>query len=205
MLVDLGRNDVGRVAAPGSVKVDSLMGVEMYSHVMHIVSKVSGRLAPGKTAYDAFRSIFPAGTLSGAPKVRAVELVAELESERRYIYGGAVGSFGYDGDLDTAIAIRTMWVHGGHLHLQAGGGIVFDSVPGDEYEETMNKLGGVIAAVNGAVESARARAADDTAELGAGSKRPAPPVNGVSPTDAKASSGGALHDGEKPSKSARVG
>jgi len=158
MLVDLGRNDVGRVAAPGTVKVDALMNVEMYSHVMHIVSKVSGHLADGKTPFDAFRSIFPAGTLSGAPKVRAVELVAGLEPERRYVYGGAVGSFGYSGNLDTAIAIRTMWVHDGHLHLQAGGGIVFDSVPADEYQETMNKLGGVIAAVDGAVESARSRA-----------------------------------------------
>jgi anthranilate synthase component 1 len=157
MLVDLGRNDVGRVSTPGSVAVESLMGVERYSHVMHIVSVVTGQLGQDKTPYDAFRAIFPAGTLSGAPKVRAMQLVAGLESQRRGIYGGAVGWWGYDGCMDTAIAIRTCVIQSPPLgspeprqvHLQAGGGIVFDSDPQDEWEETVNKLGAAVAAVAG--------------------------------------------------------
>jgi anthranilate synthase component 1 len=139
MLVDLGRNDVGRVAAPGTVHVDSLMQIERYSHVMHIVSHVSGRLAANKTRFDAFRSVFPAGTLSGAPKVRAMEIIAELEGEKRGVYGGAVGYASFAGSLDTCIAIRTMVVKDGVAYIQAGGGIVYDSDPPTEYEETVNK------------------------------------------------------------------
>ena len=155
MLVDLGRNDVGRVATPGTVSVDSLMGIERYSHVMHIVSVVTGELAADKSTYDAFRSIFPAGTLSGAPKVRAMELVASLEPQRRGIYGGAVGWWGYDDTMDTAIAIRTAVIKtdaassNRKVYLQAGGGIVFDSVEHDEWIETVNKLGSAVKAVAG--------------------------------------------------------
>lgn len=140
MLVDLGRNDVNRVCDPNTVNVDSLMHIERYSHVMHIVSNVSGKLRPEKTQYDAFRSIFPAGTVSGAPKVRAMEIVYSLEQDKRGIYAGAVGYFGFNGDLDTCIAIRTMLFKDGYVYLQAGGGIVYDSVPEDEYVETLNKL-----------------------------------------------------------------
>lgn len=150
MLVDLGRNDVGRVSKPGSVKVDALMVIEKYSHVMHIVSKVSGRLDDDKTIYDAFRAIFPAGTVSGAPKVKAIELVATLEPERRYLYAGAVGYVSFQGVLDTAIAIRTIVVHKQVAYLQAGAGIVYDSVPTSEYDETVNKLMGVMRAVDSA-------------------------------------------------------
>lgn len=164
MLVDLGRNDVGRVAAPGSVRVDSLMHIERYSHVMHIVSQVSGQLGEGRTAYDAFRAIFPAGTVSGAPKIRAIELVAELEPQRRHVYAGAVGYVAFGGELNTAIAIRTMFVKDGVLHLQAGAGIVYDSVPSDEYEETVSKLGATVRAVELALESTRARRAFAAAE-----------------------------------------
>lgn len=121
MLVDLARNDVNRVCDPLTVKVDHLMNVERFSHVMHLVSQVSGILAPGKTRFDAFRSIFPAGTVSGAPKVRAMELIAECEGEKRGVYGGAVGYWGYDEDhMDTCIALRTMTVKGGVAYLQAG-------------------------------------------------------------------------------------
>ncbi len=140
MLVDLGRNDVGRVSKPGTVKVDRLMEIEKYSHVMHIVSNVSGELAEGKSRFDAFRSVFPAGTVSGAPKVRAMELIAELEGQRRGVYAGAVGYASFAGSLDTCIAIRTMVVKEGVAYLQAGGGIVFDSVPETEFQETVNKL-----------------------------------------------------------------
>ena len=139
MLVDLGRNDVGRVAEPGTVRVDQLMEIERYSHVMHIVSRVSGRLRADRTPFDAFRSVFPAGTVSGAPKVRAMEIIAELERERRGIYAGAVGYASFAGSLDTCIAIRTMVVKDGYAYLQAGGGIVYDSVPPTEYQESVNK------------------------------------------------------------------
>ena len=155
MLVDLGRNDVGRVSSPGSVRVDSLMHIEKYSHVMHIVSNVSGLLEkPRCSAYDAFRAVFPAGTVSGAPKVRAVEIVAGLEPSRRGVYAGAVGCFGYDGAIDTAIAIRTLVVLEDTVHLQAGAGIVFDSHPTSEYLETMAKLGAAMRAVDNALENA---------------------------------------------------
>ncbi|KAJ3114351.1 hypothetical protein HDU96_002229 [Phlyctochytrium bullatum] len=148
MLVDLGRNDVNRVCIPNTVSVDSLMHIERYSHVMHIVSHVSGTLRPGKTMYDAFRSIFPAGTVSGAPKVRAMQLIGELEQEKRGAYAGAVGYFSYSGNLDTCIAIRTMMFKDGFVYLQAGGGIVYDSIPEDEYEETVNKLRSNVRAID---------------------------------------------------------
>jgi anthranilate synthase component I len=162
MLVDLARNDVNRVCDPFSTRVDRLMVVEKFSHVQHLVSQVSGILRPDKTRFDAFRSIFPAGTVSGAPKVRAMELIAELEKEKRGIYAGAVGYFGYgnvDGDgkegegaMDTCIALRTMLVKNGTAYLQAGGGIVFDSDPYDEWKETMNKLGANMQCIAGAEE-----------------------------------------------------
>ncbi|CAI5727734.1 unnamed protein product [Hyaloperonospora brassicae] len=144
MLVDLGRNDVGRVAKPGSVRVERLMQIEKYSHVMHIVSVVKGDLREDRTVYDAYRAMFPAGTLSGAPKVRAMELICSLETERRGVYSGSVGYFSFSGFLDTAIAIRTMVVKDGKVYSQAGGGIVYDSDPQAEYMETVNKLGSAI-------------------------------------------------------------
>lgn len=143
MLVDLGRNDLGRVCTTGTVQVDELMVVERYSHVMHIVSNVSGELLPGRDALDVFRATFPAGTLSGAPKVRAMEIIEELEPCRREIYGGAVGYISFTGNMDLAIAIRTMVAHAGQIHLQAGAGIVADSDPATEYQETVNKAMGV--------------------------------------------------------------
>jgi anthranilate synthase component 1 len=140
MLVDLGRNDVGRVAEYGSVTVPDLMVVERYSHVMHMVSQVEGRLREGLSALDVFRACFPAGTVSGAPKVRAMEIIDELETVRRGTYAGAVGYFNYGGkSMDTAITIRTVVVTGGAAYVQAGAGIVADSDPGKEYEETLNK------------------------------------------------------------------
>ncbi|KAI7870968.1 anthranilate synthase component I [Spinellus fusiger] len=147
MLVDLGRNDINRVCEPTSVKVDKLMEVEYYSHVMHIVSNVSGVLRKDKTPFDAFRSIFPAGTVSGAPKIKAVELIRELEKEKRGVYAGAVGHFDYSGDLNTCIAIRTMLFKDNIAYLQAGGGIVYDSVEEDEYQETINKMGSNLATI----------------------------------------------------------
>lgn len=151
MLVDLARNDVNRICDPLSTRVDKLMVVQKFSHVQHLVSEVSGVLRPDKTRFDAFRSIFPAGTVSGAPKVKAMELIAELEGEKRGVYAGAVGYFGYssvdittgqetEGAMDTCIALRTMLVKDGVAYLQAGGGIVFDSDPYEEYIETINKL-----------------------------------------------------------------
>jgi anthranilate synthase component 1 len=139
MLVDLGRNDLGRVARPGTVRVSKYMEVERYSHVLHLVSHVEGRLAPGLDALDALRSVFPAGTLSGAPKVRAMQLIAAAERERRGLYGGAIGYLGYDGNLDTAIAIRSAVLKDGVAHLHAGAGIVAASVPEREFEETEHK------------------------------------------------------------------
>ncbi|KAL2919876.1 anthranilate synthase component 1 [Polyrhizophydium stewartii] len=150
MLVDLGRNDVNRVCDPKTVKVDSLMHIERYAHVMHIVSNVSGTLRPDKTRFDAFRSIFPAGTVSGAPKVRAMELIYELEKEKRGVYAGSVGHFSYAGGLDTCIAIRTMVFKDGYVYLQAGGGIVHDSQPEAEFEETVNKLRSNVVAIEAA-------------------------------------------------------
>jgi len=147
MLVDLGRNDVGRVSAYGTVAVEELMTIERYSHVMHIVSSISGQLAPGKTAFDAVRACFPAGTLTGAPKVRAMEIIEELEPTRRGLYGGAVGYFGFHGSADFAIAIRTILVRDGVAHMQAGAGVVADSEPSREYAECMNKAKAMVAAV----------------------------------------------------------
>jgi anthranilate synthase component 1 len=147
MLVDLGRNDLGRVCMPGTVHVDELMVVERYSHVMHIVSNVQGELPENRDAFDVFRATFPAGTLSGAPKIRAMEIIDELEPCRREIYGGAVGYISFDGNMDLAIAIRTLVVHDGQIHLQAGAGIVADSDPEAEYQETINKAQGVVKAV----------------------------------------------------------
>ncbi len=147
MLVDLGRNDLGRVCRTGTVKVSELMVVERYSHVMHIVSNVQGELAPGKGAVDVIKATFPAGTLSGAPKVRAMEIIDELEPVRREIYGGAVGYFSFSGNMDMAIAIRTLVVKDGKVHLQAGAGIVADSDPAAEYQETLNKAMAVVKAI----------------------------------------------------------
>jgi anthranilate synthase component 1 len=147
MLVDLGRNDLGRVCAPGSVEVPEFATIERYSHVMHIVSTVVGRLDPGRSPFDALVATFPAGTLSGAPKVRAMEIIEELEPTRRGLYGGIVGYFGFGGDLDTAIAIRTALLRGGVAYVQAGGGIVADSDPDAEERETVNKAKAVLAAI----------------------------------------------------------
>jgi anthranilate synthase component 1 len=147
MLVDLGRNDVGRVSAPGSVKVNELMVVERYSHVMHLVSNIRGQAAPGVRAADVVRAAFPAGTLSGAPKIRAMEIIEELEPSRRGIYGGAVGYVSYTGNLDLAIAIRTLVTLDDTIYVQAGAGIVADSVPAQEHLECVNKARAVLSAV----------------------------------------------------------
>ncbi len=148
MLIDLGRNDVGRVAEIGSVRLTEKMVIERYSHVMHIVSNVTGRLRPGLDALDVLRATFPAGTVSGAPKVRAMEIIDELEPVKRGIYAGAVGYLGWSGNMDTAIAIRTAVVKDGRLHLQAGAGLVYDSQPELEWKETMNKARAVIQAAH---------------------------------------------------------
>ncbi len=150
MLVDLGRNDLGRVCKTGTVKVTELMVIERYSHVMHIVSNVQGELEAGKDAFDVVRATFPAGTLSGAPKVRAMEIIEELEPVRREIYGGAVGYFSFSGNMDLAIAIRTLVIKDGKVHLQAGAGIVADSDPASEYQETVNKAMAVVKAIEAA-------------------------------------------------------
>jgi anthranilate synthase component 1 len=139
MLVDLGRNDVGRVAVQGSVAVESLMQVERYSHVMHIVSHVRGLLQEGKDAYDVFRACFPAGTVSGAPKIRAMQIIEELEPTRRGPYAGAVGYFSFGGNMDMCINIRTVVLKGHQAYIQAGAGIVADSQPEYEHQETCNK------------------------------------------------------------------
>lgn len=147
MLVDLGRNDVGRIAATGTVELTSKMQVERYSHVMHIVSNVTGELQDDLDAIDVLRATFPAGTVSGAPKVRAMEIIGELEPVRRGIYSGAVGYIGWNGNMDTAIAIRTAVIADGELHIQAGAGIVADSIPSQEWQETMNKGRAIFRAV----------------------------------------------------------
>jgi len=147
MLVDLGRNDVGRVSEIGSVKVTELMTVERYSHVMHIVSNVQGTLAPGKNAFDVFRAAFPAGTVSGAPKIRAMEIIEELEPIRRGFYAGAVGYFSFLGNMDTCITIRSILIKDGKAYVQAGGGVVADSDPEKEYEETMDKAQAIFKAI----------------------------------------------------------
>ena len=139
MLIDLGRNDVGRVARTGSVRLEEQMQVERYSHVMHIVSQVTGLLAEGVTLMEALAAVLPAGTLSGAPKIRAMEIIDELEPVKRGIYGGAIGYLGWNGAMDTAIAIRTAIIKDGRLHIQAGAGVVADSEPDKEWQETLNK------------------------------------------------------------------
>ncbi|MDO8644553.1 MAG: anthranilate synthase component I family protein, partial [bacterium] len=148
MLVDLGRNDLGRVAAGGTVHVDELMTVEKYSHVQHIVSNVRARLAPGKNGFDLVRSAFPAGTLSGSPKIRAMEIIEGLEPTRRGTYGGCVGYISFSGNLDMAITIRSALIKDGKISIQAGAGIVADSDPEKEYEECLNKAKGVFNALN---------------------------------------------------------
>ena len=148
MLVDLGRNDVGRVSIPGTVEVTDLMRIVKYSHVMHLESEIHGQLRPDRTIYDALRSCLPAGTLSGAPKVRAMEIISELEGEARGAYGGAVGYFSFSGNMDTAITIRTMILKDGVAYIQAGGGIVYDSEPEAEYRETFQKAGALLNAIN---------------------------------------------------------
>ncbi|HMB02637.1 MAG TPA: anthranilate synthase component I [Isosphaeraceae bacterium] len=147
MLVDLGRNDVGRVADLATVQLSDVMKVERYSHVMHITSNVTGRLSKGKTAFDALRAGLPAGTVSGAPKVRAMQIIDEVEPNRRGPYAGAVGYIDFTGNMDTCIALRTLVLQGRTAYVQAGGGVVYDSVPGAEYEETVNKARGLLKAI----------------------------------------------------------
>ena len=147
MLVDLARNDVGRIAEYKSVRVTDFMTIERYSHVMHIVSNVVGKLSPGHTTYDVMRATFPAGTVSGAPKVRAMQIINELEKSKRCSYSGAVGYFGYDGNLNSCIALRTVLLKDGQAHVQAGAGVVADSTAEGEYQETINKAMGVMRAI----------------------------------------------------------
>jgi anthranilate synthase component 1 len=153
MLVDLARNDIGRVARYGSVRVEEMMTIEYYSHVMHIVSRVTGRLKEGLGALDVLRSALPAGTLSGAPKVRAMQIIDEMEPVKRGSYGGAIGYLSWNGDMDTAIHIRTAVVKDGMVHVQAGGGTVADALPANEYEESVNKARAMFKAVDLACEN----------------------------------------------------
>ncbi len=148
MLLDLGRNDIGRVSDPGTVEVTKMMEVERFSHVMHLVSHVEGRLRKDLTPYDALRSCFPAGTVSGAPKIRAMEIIAEIEGEKRGPYGGAVGYFSFSGNMDTALVLRTGIYKDGTMYVQAGGGIVADSVAEDEYQETRHKSNALMRAID---------------------------------------------------------
>ena len=147
MLVDLARNDVGRISEPGTVQVTQFMDIERYSHVMHLVSHVQGKLREGLTQFDALRACFPAGTVSGAPKIRAMEIIAELEPDKRGPYAGAVGYFDFRGNIDTAITIRTIIIKNGTAYVQAGAGIVADSVPANEYRECLNKMQATLAAI----------------------------------------------------------
>jgi anthranilate synthase component 1 len=144
MLIDLGRNDVGRVSAIGTVALSDVMSIERYSHVMHITSNVTGRLSPGTTAFDALRACLPAGTVSGAPKIRAMEIIDELEPRKRGPYAGAVGYIDFSGAMDTCIALRTVVIAGGRAYVQSGAGIVADSAPESEFEETLNKAKGLL-------------------------------------------------------------
>jgi anthranilate synthase component 1 len=147
MLVDLGRNDVGRVCDYNSVKVLDFMTIEKYSHVMHIVTDVSGRLRKGRDSFDVIKATFPAGTVTGAPKVRAMEIIDELENTRRGTYAGSVGYFSFSGNLDSCITIRTILIKDGSAYIQAGAGIVADSIPAKEYEETLNKARALVRAI----------------------------------------------------------
>ncbi len=158
MLVDLGRNDVGRVSQPGTVAVSELMEVEKYSHVMHLVTHVQGRLRNDLTAFDALRACFPAGTVSGAPKIRAMQVIAEFEPAKRGAYAGAAGYFSFSGSMDMCIAIRTIVLKQGVAYVQAGGGIVYDSVPAREYEESLNKAQALLKAIDQAEAAAAAAA-----------------------------------------------
>ena len=148
MLVDLGRNDLGRVCEYGTVRVSDFFTVEKYSHVMHIVSHVEGKMKPELTAFDLVRAAFPAGTVSGAPKVRAMEIIADLEPDARGAYAGMVGYFGFDGAMDTCLAIRTMVGRGNSVTVQAGGGVVADSNPTAEFQETVNKASAMLRAID---------------------------------------------------------
>jgi len=152
MLVDLARNDLGRVCEAASVRVTSLMALERYSHVMHMVSHVTGKLRPDVTTYDAIRAYFPHGTVTGAPKIRTMEIIAELEQERRGGYGGCIGYFDMSGNCDTALAIRTIWMKPGIAYVQAAGGVVFDSTPEEEYLESQNKARATMRAIELAEE-----------------------------------------------------
>jgi anthranilate synthase component 1 len=154
MLVDLGRNDVGRVARPGSVRVERLMEVERYSHVMHISSTVTGELAGEASSLDALRAAFPAGTVSGAPKIRAMEIIAGLEPDRRGPYAGCLGYVGFGGNLDMAITLRTVVIAEGRAYVQAGAGVVADSRPEREYQETLEKAGAMFKAIEMAEQMA---------------------------------------------------
>jgi anthranilate synthase component 1 len=154
MLVDLGRNDVGRVSQYRSVQVSDVMTIERYSHVMHITSNVNGRLAPDKSAFDALQACLPAGTVSGAPKVRAMEIIDEIEPHRRGPYAGAVGYVDFNGNMDTCIALRTVVIHDNIAYVQAGAGIVADSVPENEWNETLNKAKGLLKAIEFAEDHA---------------------------------------------------
>jgi len=147
MLVDLARNDIGRVCAFGSVHVPELMVVERYSHVMHIMSQVEGRIAPDKNAFDLMRATFPAGTVSGAPKIRAMQIIAGQEPVQRSFYAGALGYFSYDGNLDSCIMLRTSLLKDGKIYIQAGAGVVADSDPAAEYQETISKASALFKAV----------------------------------------------------------
>ena len=161
MLVDLGRNDIGRVSLPGTVRVSELMEVERYSHVMHLVTNVEGKLRPELSPIDALKSCFPAGTVSGAPKIRAMEIIAELEPDKRGPYAGCVGYFSFSGNMDTAITIRTIVMTKGTAYVQAGAGIVYDSLPAREYEETLNKARALLKAIEQAETMEMSHAATD--------------------------------------------
>ena len=147
MLVDLGRNDLGRVCSYGSVKITKFMSIEKYSHVMHIVSDIIGKVRHNADAFDLFKATFPAGTVTGAPKIRAMDIIEEIESSKRCLYAGAVGYFDYNGNMDFAINIRTIIMKGKDAYIQAGAGIVADSIPEKEYEETLNKARGLLKAI----------------------------------------------------------
>jgi anthranilate synthase component 1 len=153
MLIDLGRNDIGRVAKYGSVRVPDLMVIEKYSHVMHIVSSVQGEVRDGLDMFDVLRATFPMGTLTGAPKVRTMELIEEFEGERRHVYGGCAGYFSFNGSMDTCITIRTIVMVGDRCYLQAAGGVVYDSVAALEFKETNNKLRACLVAIDRAEQN----------------------------------------------------
>ncbi|MCH8161347.1 MAG: anthranilate synthase component I family protein, partial [Chloroflexi bacterium] len=156
MLLDLARNDLGRVCEPGTVHVTQMMEVEKYSHVMHLISHVVGKLRPGVTCFDALRAYFPHGTVTGAPKIRAMEIIAELEPDKRGLYGGCVGYIDFSGNLDTALTIRTIMMKDGVAYVQAAGGIVYDSVPELEYMESQNKARAMLRAIEQAEANAAA-------------------------------------------------